>query len=115
MDVRALLHCLQADLVGRADDLSALNPHPGHQDRNAPRIMIAPVALLVEWRAAELPAPGYERRREQAARLQICEQPCDRFVRTRAHLSVVAFDVAVRVPAAARAGIQLDEAHVPLD
>src|SRR5262245_12781559 len=115
MDVRALLHCFQADLVGRADDLSALNPRPGHPDRKAPRIMIAPVALLVEWRAPELPAPDYERRRAQAARLQICEQPCDRFVRTRAHLSLDAYYVAVRGPAAARTGIQLDEAHVPLD
>lgn len=33
VDVRAFLHCPQANFFGRADDLPALDPGPGHPDR----------------------------------------------------------------------------------
>ena len=52
---------------------------------------------------------------EQAARFQILEQAGDRLVHRAAELGVVLLDLRVRVPLAARAVVELHEAHAALD
>ena len=74
-----------------------------------------PFAFLGHRRAAELAAPDDQRLVEQAAALQVLEQAGDRLVHRAAGLGVVRLDVAVGVPLAAGAAVELDEADAPLD
>ena len=83
--------------------LAALDSAAGHPHREAPGIVIAAVALLVERRAAEFAAPHHQRVVEQPARFQVGRAGRRSACRRPAHLRVVAFDVGVRVPAAAAA------------
>ena len=70
-NVSAAINAAQADFVGGADDLSRLDAAARHPHREAPWIVIAPVALFVERCAAEFPALDDERVFQQAARFQI--------------------------------------------
>ena len=77
-DVVAILDGVEAELVGRAVDDAALDAAAGHPDREAERMMIAAVVPLRAGRAAELGGPDDDRLVEQAALLQVLEQPGDR-------------------------------------
>src|SRR5207244_2425041 len=83
--------------------------------REAPRVVIASVAALAHRRPPELAAPHDQRRIEQAAPLQVLEEPGDGFVALLAVAAVVALDVAVGVPLAAGAAVELHEADAALD
>ncbi len=78
VDVGPALDGAKTDFVGGSDGLAALHAASRHPDRKAPRIVIAPFALLIERRAAKLAAPDHQRRVQQSARLQIRQQPGDR-------------------------------------
>ena len=77
--------------------------------------MVAAVALFGHRRAAEFAAPDDQRLVEQTAALEILEQPRDRPIHRAASLSVVCLDVAVCVPLAARAAVDLHEPDAALD
>jgi len=64
----------QTDLVCSADRLSALDAAAGKDHGEAPGIVVAPVALLVERRAPELAAPDHQCVVQHAAALEIFEQ-----------------------------------------
>ena len=81
------------------------------------RIVIAAVAALRHRQPAELRAPDHQRGIEQAALLQVLQQPGDRLIGHAAHLLVVADQVLVRVPLhrdRAAAGVKLHEADAAL-
>src|SRR5215510_4333156 len=89
VDVRPFFNRAQPDLIRGADDLSAFDTAAGHPHRETPGVVVAPVAFLVEWRAAEFTAPYDQRRIEQSARLQIGQQSGDWLIGAGAHLRVV--------------------------
>src|SRR5690348_1636726 len=74
MNVNGPLHGTQAAIVGPPDDLSLFDPAAGHPHGKAPWIVVAAIALLVERRAAELPAPYHQGAVEQPPGLQVGEQ-----------------------------------------
>src|SRR5215468_1664187 len=112
VDVRPFFNRAQTDLVRGADDLPSFDAAAGHPHREAPGVVIAPVAFLVERRTPEFTAPHYQRRIEQPARFQIREQPGDGLIGAGAHFRVIAFEVVVRVPGATRTRVQLDEPYL---
>ena len=61
MHVIGFLHVPEPDLVGCTDRLAAFDTAAGHPDRETPRIVVAPIAFLVERRAPEFAAPNHER------------------------------------------------------
>ncbi len=60
MHVIWLVDSAQTDLVGSADRLAGLDSAPGHPHSEAPGVVIASIALLVERRAAEFAAPNHQ-------------------------------------------------------
>ena len=73
MDMHRAFLRPHADVIGSPNILSGLCAAAGHEHGEAPGIVIAPVALLVERGAAEFPAPDHERIFEHSALLQIRE------------------------------------------
>jgi hypothetical protein len=65
MDVRAVLGGAQADRIGGAERLSALDPAAGQPHREAVRVVVAAVSPFGPRRAAEL-APQTTRSRRAA-------------------------------------------------
>src|SRR5438093_7418679 len=100
VDVRAVFDGAETDFVGAADDRSSFCAAAGHPDREAPRIVIAPISLFVEWRASEFTAPNHKRAVEQPAGFEIGQQPGNGPVGLAAILAMVSLNIAVRVPAA---------------
>src|SRR5262249_21110147 len=103
------------DRVGGADDLAAAHPAAGQPHRVTRWRVIAArrrSGVLGCRRAAELAAPDDQRRVEQAAPLQVGQQPGDGPVGLERLRAVVARQVAVGVPAA---GPQLHETDAALD
>ena len=90
VDVDAVLDGVQAELVGRADDVAPLHAAAGQPHREAVGIVVAAVPFLGHRRAAELAAPDDQRLVEQAALLEVREQAGDRPVGLAAQLAVVA-------------------------
>src|SRR5207249_4014898 len=86
----------------------------GQPGGETPRVVIAADAALAHRRAAELAAPDDQRAVQQAARLQVAEQPGDGPITLAAVAAVVALHVAVRIPLAARAAVELHETHAAL-
>ena len=115
VNVHAIFDGPQAQLVGRADHLPAADAAAGHPHREAGRVVVAAVAFFAHRRAAEFAAPDHQRFVEQTAPLQIAQQPGDRLVHRAAELAVVLLELAVRVPLAAGAVIELHEADAALD
>ena len=79
-EVIGILDGAQADGVGGADDLAALDAAAGQPHRKAEVVVIAALAALRLRRAAELAAPQNQRRIEQAAPLQVRQQAGDRLI-----------------------------------
>src|SRR5215813_5024429 len=105
MDVGPFFDCAQPDFVRSSDDPPSLDSSTGHPHRETPGVVIAPISLFVERSTAELSAPYDQRSVKQSARFQIREQSGDRLIGAGAHLRVIAFEVIVRVPGAARTRI----------
>src|SRR5579871_708763 len=81
MNVNLVLDGGVAEVVGRADHLSALYAAARHPGAEAARIVVAALAALVGRGPAELSAPDDQRLVEQAAALEVGQQPVDRPVR----------------------------------
>src|ERR1700730_16135905 len=92
----------QTDLIGRTDVLPAFYTTAGHPHGEAPGIVIAAVALFIEWRAAELSAPDHQSLIEHAAGLEVRQQPRNRLVRRAATLGMILLAFRMRVPDPAR-------------
>ena len=101
--VGSACRCAQPDLVRCADHLAALDAAAGHPDGEAPRVVIAALALLVEGRASELSAPDDERSSSSPRAFRSASSPRDGLSDDLHIFDVIAFDVVVRVPAAAAA------------
>ncbi len=71
--------------------------------------MVAPVALLVERRSTEFPAPDDQRILEQSALFQVGQQTCDRLVGRLTPFAVISLNVLVRVPTAAGTAVEFHE------
>ena len=113
-----LLDGVEADGVGRADDLAALDAAAGHPHGEAQVVVVAAPARFGLGRAAELAAPEDQRAVEQAPALQVLEQAGDGLVGLGGLAEVVLLDVAVGVPllvARSAAGDHADEADAVLD
>src|SRR5262249_62287581 len=95
--VVALLHRVEADLVGGAVHDAALDAAAGQPGAEALRVVVAAVALGAR-RAAELRAPDDQRVLEHAALLEVLEQAGDRLVHLGRQGAVVALDAGVGVP-----------------
>src|SRR5947208_3277831 len=76
-----------AEVVSRAVRLPAPDAAAGQPDAEPIRMMVAAVVVLRAWRPAELAAPEYQRRVQQAALLQVREQAGDGQVRLLAAAS----------------------------
>src|SRR5262249_52126576 len=94
---------------------AALHPSAGHPHRETVRIVIAPISALAHRRAAKLATPDHQCLVEHSASLQVPEQSRNGTVTLAAELSVVLFEVAVSVPLAAGAHVDLHEADTPFD
>ena len=79
-----------------------LTPPPASQMVKPNWLWSRPSRALGERRAAELAGPDHQRRFQQAARLQVLEQPGDRLIDGRALSSWPFLQVAVLVPAVVR-------------
>ena len=67
VNVIGLVDSSQPDLVRGADRLPGFDSATGHPNGEAPRVVIAAVALFVERRPAKLAAPNHERVVQQSA------------------------------------------------
>src|SRR5262249_25531177 len=82
----------QADGVGGAEDLAALDAAAGQPHGEAVRVVVAAGRALAHGRAAELASPDHQRRVEQAARLEVAQQASDGPVALAAEPAVVLLD-----------------------
>src|SRR5258708_26914181 len=73
MHMRSLFDGAKSDLVGCADVLAAFDSAAGHPHTESPGIVIASLALLIEWRSAEFTAPDDQRILQQPAGIQIAQ------------------------------------------
>jgi hypothetical protein len=98
VDVDRILHSAEAELVGGAVDLSALDAAAGHPDREAVGVVIASVDLpalriqLDRGRAPELATPENQRLVEEAALRQILEERAYGLVALAGKPSMLALD-----------------------
>ena len=103
-----------AELIRRTVGDARPNPAARHPDRITVRVVVATIAALRERRAAKLAGPNHERLLQQAARLEVAQEPCNRLVGGASVVAVVFLQPTVGVPAVvatdAWAG-QLDEPH----
>ena len=111
VDVEFVFHRVEAEVVSRADALTAAHPAAGHPHRETARVVVAAAGLLSHRRAAKLTTPNDERLVEQAARFQIGEEAGDGFVHGATERAVAFLELRVAVPAAARTAVQLHETH----
>ena len=112
MDVNAVVNGAEAQLVGGADCLAAVNAAAGQPGRKAVGVVVASLVALHHWRAAKFAGPQHQRALQHSALFQIGQQGRDRLVGLVGVGSVVAGAVAVPVPIVR---VQLDEAHPALD
>src|SRR5881397_3430530 len=68
-------------------------------------VVIAAGAALAEGHASKLGGPDHQRVLEQAARLEILQQPGDRFVSGTSHRRQFLLDAGMVVPVAGRAAL----------
>ena len=114
---------LEAELVGRAVDVAALDAAAGQPHREAVVVMVAAVHLalirarsrqLDGRRAAELAAPDDQRVVEHPALFQILQEGADGLVALPAQLAMTGLEVVVIVPGLSLTVPELDEPHAPL-
>src|SRR5690349_3122387 len=113
--MRSTIDDAQSDLVGLTNDVAAAYAPARHPRRKPPGIMVSALAVLVEGRSSEFPAPNHEHIIQQATRFEIRQQAGNRLIRRFAHGGVIALDIVVRIPGAAASAVKLDEAHAALN
>ena len=111
-----VLHRLGAKLVRGAVDHAALDPAPGHPDRETPAVVVPAwivVAVAVLGRlASELAAPDDQRGVEHSPLLEVGHQGRERLVDFARLLGEPFLQVLVMVPAVVP---HLHESHTALD
>ena len=113
--------CLEAELVSRTIDGTALNAASGHPDAESIMIVIpshlrfAGTTQLDGRGATELPAPEDESIFKQAALLQIGQQRGDGAIDFSRKVAVILFDIVVVVPRLAGAVPELHVADAALE
>src|SRR6185295_14830720 len=100
----------KSDGVGGADDLAAFDAAAGHPDAEAVWIVVAAVGAFAHGHAAEFAAPNDKGGVEEAAGFEVGEKSGDGEIAGGAKFGVVAFDIAVAIPAVGVAAVELDEA-----
>ena len=122
VEVDAIADGAQAELVGGADDLAALDAAAGHPDREAVGVVVAAFgaagAAVGDGTAAEFAAPDHQRGVEQAAGFEVGQQAGDAFVGLRGagEVVLVAGDVAVPIVGIHAVAVpDLDETNAALD
>ena len=111
MHVDRVFHRLEAELIGGAVDLPALDASAGQPDGESPVIVIASVDLagigarLRQFdgrRSSELAAADHERFFEQAESLEVAQQRADGSIALAGQSAVIDFNVIVVVPGLTR-------------
>src|SRR4051812_2153229 len=110
VDVRAVLHSAQADFVRFPYDRAPFDTASSHPHGKAPWVMIAAIALFVEWSAAKFAAPNDQRAFQQTTRFEVSKQTGNRFVGLLAIFGMVPFEIIVGIPQISAARITLHEA-----
>ncbi len=115
-DIMTVLDGMETNLVSFAVGDAALDAAAGQPHREAENVMIAAIRTLRAGRAAKLRGEDNQRFIEQAAALQILEQPGDGLIYLQAVVGVVGPQPAVSVPHPRAAGpvLNLDETHAAL-
>src|SRR5437773_3406338 len=91
---------VEAILVGRAVNHSALDATTGEPNRKSVRTVVAAGGrALCDRRAAEFSGPDHKRLIKQSATLEVGEQPRDRLVGRQSHFCMTFFQLVVLVPA----------------
>ena len=115
MDVQAVLHGIEPQVVGGAVCSAALHSAASHPHGKSCRVVIAAIAFFAHGCAAEFATPDDEGLVQQSARLEISEQPGDGLVDCMAEGGVLGLDVGMAVPLTTSAAVELHEAHAALD
>src|SRR5262249_53523404 len=102
---------VETNVVRRAVRYAPLDAAAGQPHCKAVRIVIAAVPTFTERRAAEFTAPNDQRGFQQAAAFEILHESRNGAVAFTAIPAVIPIDVAVCIPFAAGAAIDLHEPH----
>src|SRR5262249_59340194 len=105
-------------LAGRAAGGSAFDCAASQPYAETVHVMVAPVRALGDRQAPEFAVPDDQGRIEEAASLEVFDQPGDGLVGLGAVQSVIAFQIPMRIPArfeVPAAGEYLHEAHAAFD
>ena len=114
VDVGLVFDRVQSDFVSGSVNTTGLDPSARHPHCKSVRIVIASGSAFAHGRPAEFTTPNHERTIEEPPLLQIFDKSRDGSVRFLSVLTVVAFDVRVRIPLASRPHINLHEANTAL-
>src|SRR5262245_60472029 len=114
VNVRPVLLGAQANGVGGADHLPALDAATGQPHREAMWVVVAPGRPLTHRRASELAAPDNERFVQQPARLEVLQQARDWPVALTTEPAVILLDVRSCVPTLGVAALDLPKAVAAL-
>src|SRR5437868_866960 len=123
VDVDLVLHRLEAELVGAAIDLTALDAAAGQPRREAVMIVVAAIDLagvgarrgqFHRGGPAKLAATDDQRLVQHPALFQVLQQGADGLVALLRQLTVAEFEVIVIVPGLSLAVPDLYEAHTAL-
>ena len=115
VNMHPVLDRVVAELVRCAVHRARFHPAARHEDREAVRVVVAPVGSFGKRRPAEFAAPDHQRLVEQAPALEIPDQAGDRLVDFPGADRMQPQDVAVMVPLLFRAGVRrLDDADAAL-
>ena len=114
-DIVAVLDSVKAELVSRAMGDATFQSAACHPDGESIRMMVAAIRFFGPRRATELGRPDNQRFVQHPALLEILQQAGDRFVDASAVFGVILFELAVRIPTATAAIVNLDKADSLLD
>ncbi len=115
VDVDAVFHRVQTQIVGAADRLASLHAAAGEPHGEAGGVVVAAVPLFAHGGPAELAPPQDQRVFQEAAGFEIAQQARDGLVGGGEVLAVVGLDVRVGILLAAGAVVELHEPHPPFD
>src|SRR5687768_17883280 len=79
-DTDRLSYYFVSEVIRLTDDLTARNTRPRHPKSKSVRIMVAADASLRDRHATELGVPDHQRFVQQAAALQVRQQPRNRLI-----------------------------------
>src|SRR5262245_55792161 len=111
MHVDTILDRVETNLISRAVSNAAFDAAAGEPHRKTVRIVVPAVAAFTHRCAAEFTAPNDQRTVQHSAPLEVLQESGDRLVALAAIAAVIALDIAVGIPLAAGAAVDLHEAH----